>query len=58
MAHSRNLRGILDAAERRIDGGAGIPHDEFWKQMELSKGSRQSNGHKNKRQMTPRKKKP
>jgi hypothetical protein len=31
LAHSRKLRAILDAADRRIDEGARIGHDEFWK---------------------------
>ncbi len=34
LAHSRKLRAILDAADRRIDDGAGIGHDEFWQKVE------------------------
>jgi prevent-host-death family protein len=34
LAHSRKLAAILDAAERRIEEGGGIPHDEFWRQVE------------------------
>jgi prevent-host-death family protein len=34
MAHSRKLRAILDAAHAQIKAGHGIPHDEFWKQVE------------------------
>jgi prevent-host-death family protein len=34
LAHSRKLRAILDAADRRIDEGAGIGHEEFWRQVE------------------------
>jgi prevent-host-death family protein len=30
LAHSRKLRAILDAADRRIDQGAGLGHEEFW----------------------------
>lgn len=33
LAHCRKLRAILDAAERRIDKGAGIGHEEFWQQV-------------------------
>src|SRR4029077_11802724 len=29
LAHSRKLRAILDAEDRRIEEGAGIGHDEF-----------------------------
>jgi hypothetical protein len=35
-AHARQLRAILDAADRRIDEGAGIGHDEFWKMYRRS----------------------
>lgn len=41
LAHSRKLRAILDAADRRIDEGAGIGHDEFWKRVEAANRSRQ-----------------
>jgi prevent-host-death family protein len=34
LAHSRKLRALLDAAERRIDEGAGMGHDEFWHEVE------------------------
>jgi hypothetical protein len=56
LANSPKLRAILDAAERRIDEGAGMPHDDFWKQAESTKQSRQANGSAKKRKTTPRKK--
>jgi prevent-host-death family protein len=34
MAHSRKLRSILDAADRRIDEGRGISHEDFWRRIE------------------------
>jgi prevent-host-death family protein len=34
MAHSRKLRSILDAADRRIDEGRGISHEDFWHRIE------------------------
>jgi prevent-host-death family protein len=37
LAHSRKLRAILDAANRRIDKGAGIGHDEFWRDVESAR---------------------
>jgi prevent-host-death family protein len=37
LAHSRKLRAILDAADRRIDQGAGINHEEFWQRVESRK---------------------
>jgi prevent-host-death family protein len=44
LAHSRKLRAILDAADRRIDEGAGIAHDEFWQQVESANRAREENG--------------
>jgi prevent-host-death family protein len=34
MAHSPRLQEILAAARGRIETGAGIPEDEFWKDVE------------------------
>src|SRR5712691_7997822 len=44
LAHSRKLRAILDAADRRIEEGAGIGHDEFWQQVEAANSSREEDG--------------
>jgi prevent-host-death family protein len=41
LAHSRKLLAILDAAERRINEGAGIGHDEFWQGVESATRSRE-----------------
>ena len=49
LAHSRKLRAILDAAERRIDEGAGIGHEEFWQQVESANRARRDNGSTKKR---------
>lgn len=49
LAHSRKLRTILDAADRRIDEGAGIGHEEFWKQVEAADRAREQNGSGKKR---------
>src|SRR5262245_41768441 len=43
LANSRKLRAILDAADRRIEEGAGIGHDEFWKEVESANRSREGN---------------
>jgi prevent-host-death family protein len=37
LAHSPKLRAILDAADRRIDEGSGIPHEKFWNQVESAR---------------------
>src|SRR5271154_1504896 len=49
LAHSPKLRAILDAADRRIDEGAGIGHDEFWQQVDSANRSREGNGNGKKR---------
>src|SRR5437016_12897013 len=46
LAHSGKLRAILDAADRRIDEGAGISHDEFWQQVEAANHARERGGKK------------
>jgi prevent-host-death family protein len=49
LAHSRKLRAILDAADRRIEEGAGIGHDEFWQKVETASRGREQNGSGKKR---------
>jgi prevent-host-death family protein len=44
LAHSRKLRVMLDAAERRIDEGRGIGHDKFWQQVESANRPTAGNG--------------
>lgn len=44
LAHSRKLRAILDAADRRIDAGVGIGHEEFWRQVESAHRAREKAG--------------
>ena len=34
LAYSPRLRSILDAAERRVRDGKGIPHNEFWRRVQ------------------------
>jgi prevent-host-death family protein len=41
LAHSRKLRAILDAADRRIDEGAGMDHEAFWQQVEPANRARE-----------------
>ena len=49
LAHSKKLRAFLDAAETRIETTGGIPHDEFWRQVDaeyddVPEGSQGSSG--------------
>jgi len=37
LAHSAQLRAILDAARQQIREGKGIPHEDFWREMEKGK---------------------
>lgn len=34
FACSKNICALLDAAEKRIQAGGGIEHDELWRQLE------------------------
>ncbi len=34
IAYSPRLRAILDASRQSIRRGEGIPHDEFWREMD------------------------
>jgi len=34
LAYSKKLRVVLDAAEKRVRESGGIPHDEFWQQID------------------------
>lgn len=49
LGHSRKLGAFLDAADRRIEDGAGIEHDEFWQQVESASRGREKNGSRKKR---------
>ena len=45
MGHSQQLQSILEAARKRFREGRGIPHDSFWKEVEVenaSEGTRRS----------------
>jgi prevent-host-death family protein len=34
LAHSPRLRAILEGSRRQIEAGAGISHEDFWREME------------------------
>jgi prevent-host-death family protein len=51
LAHSRKLRAILDAADGRIEAGAGIPHDEFWQRVESRRVDPRQSGNEKKRRV-------
>jgi prevent-host-death family protein len=40
MAYSPRLRAIVDAAQKRIRSGAGIPSEQFWEKVRGSKESK------------------
>jgi prevent-host-death family protein len=44
LAYSPRLRAILDAARERIRQGAGIPHEEFWEDLESPPKSKAPRG--------------
>jgi len=49
LAHSRKLGAILDAADRRIEEGAGIEHEEFWEQVKSASPGGKTTGSGKKR---------
>jgi prevent-host-death family protein len=48
LAYSQKLKKILDGAQRRIQQGQGVPHTDFWRDVEDVSG--------NKKKITPRRK--
>lgn len=42
LAHSVRLRSILDAGRRQVRKGAGLRHEEFWREVEEEKPGRRS----------------
>ena len=50
LEHSRKLGAILDAADHRIEQGAGMTHDEFWQQVESESRGGEKNGSRKKGQ--------
>ena len=49
MAHSPRLREMLDAAEKRIQAGAGIRNEVFWDQIAKEKRDRAAHGRRARR---------
>ena len=45
LAYSPKFRAILHAAREEIKQTGGIPHDEFWRQMDAEYNDTPSNGH-------------
>lgn len=40
MGHSPKLQSILESARRRFRAGRGIPHEEFWREVEAESARR------------------
>jgi len=50
MGHSPKLQSILEAARKRFRAGRGIPHETFWKELEVENtaaGPKRSRARKN-----------
>lgn len=47
LANSPRLRKILTDARRRIESGKGIPHDEFWAEVEAEAPVKKKRGRGN-----------
>jgi prevent-host-death family protein len=44
LANSESLQAVLNAADRRIEQGKGIKHDQFWERVETATRDRGTNG--------------
>src|SRR5437660_2371569 len=42
LAHSPKFQALLNKSKRQIDETGGIPHDEFWRQVEAENRERDS----------------
>src|ERR1700722_3837146 len=50
LAHSPKLQAILDKSRRQIEETGGIPHDDFWREVEAENREVVSKGSRGKRQ--------
>src|SRR5262245_38378611 len=48
VRRSRSLRSIFEEAHEQLQEGRGIPHDEFWRQVEQSRRTKRSKGSRSK----------
>jgi prevent-host-death family protein len=48
LAYSKKLQLLLDDAEKRIRATGGIPHDEFWRQVDAERNEHSSQETKSK----------
>jgi prevent-host-death family protein len=42
LAHSPKFQAILDKSRRQIEKTGGIPHDDFWREVEAEAGTKNS----------------
>jgi prevent-host-death family protein len=42
VRHARTLRSVFEEAHEQLQRGEGIPHDEFWRQVEQTRRSKRS----------------
>jgi prevent-host-death family protein len=48
LAHSPRLHAILEAAHERMAAGKGIPHEQFWAEVESDQEKEQASGKRKK----------
>lgn len=44
LAHSPKFRALLDHSRRQIEESGGIPHDQFWRELEAETSERSAKG--------------
>ena len=49
LANSPRFQALLDKSRRQIEKTGGIPHEEFWREVEAGNGDESANAKKRKR---------
>jgi prevent-host-death family protein len=47
--HPRSLRSIFEEAHDQLEKGGGIPHEEFWREVEKSRRAKRTTGQRSKK---------
>ena len=53
MAYSPRLQALLQAARQRIEAGEGIPHEQFWHEVEAKDGQAAGKAGRGSRRIRP-----
>ena len=54
LAHSPKFQAMLDKSRRQIEETGGIPHEQFWREVETETGGHSAQGKQGQRPTKPR----